>query len=574
MGKTINDKSLIEAYKSGELITWLFDSSNSFETDESTSLLTQCIELHNSGQIDLLSLIRNPEFERIDGHRFFIGQHFFCKTVPKLNSTTEEMMRCIHLLVEKGGADLFANQPNIAFQEWCKMDLTRAREVIDAAKNNDSLANEFLTFALTAGNMIEEARDFVEKYTDGRRISGISALARMNFDTPAQTHETLSTLLSALDNEPDDQLCANVLMSALEVAEKTDRSGLNDALLIVKRACTETGSFTLHACARALCLHGKSLSEDAVVLLLQSLRSVDPSNKGTIQEIDNGLCVLLGTPHWAHAITYVEDLLTASDVISLSELQRFSRKILEGPGHRFHDVFVSWMLSGKKALCEGLNEALRNSRSSEKPIDLPMQHFKLPPIQQVFLCRKAIGYLFFQPVIAGSILVSVLRECDDDVADVVCSLLVDPLLLNYGGNLRNYLSTIEANDPAYTHIQAAINENDRYLEGLGSVSGIKELRPSEHERQIERLRSHEKMLRSWKMAQKESAILTAVKRSVVLYGKKSITYVEASETGERRPVEMELQPHSVAIEVPRVEIVDPVGLDYMLRIFRVERLKS
>ncbi len=76
-----------------------------------------------------------------------------------------------------------------------------------------------------------------------------------------------------------------------------------------------------------------------------------------------------------------------------------------------------------------------------------------------------------------------------------------------------------------------------------------------------------------KGAEKESIFLNLVKRSIILYGKRSITYIEGP-GGERRPVEMELKPHNISIEYPRLDVIDPFGLDYKLRVFRAERFRS
>ena len=170
-------------------------------------------------------------------------------------------------------------------------------------------------------------------------------------------------------------------------------------------------------------------------------------------------------------------------------------------------------------------------------------------------------------------MISVLRVCDDSVADAVRELLFDPLLLNYGGALWDYVGTIDADDPAHPHIQTALHEHEQYLEGLKSIGDIKEMHPSEHERQIARLRFNDVMRLAFKKAEKESVLLNLVKRSVILYGNRSLTYVAGPEE-ERRPVEMELKSHGTTVEIPRMEIADPIGLDYMLLAFRAERSGS
>jgi hypothetical protein len=565
------EKEITDSYVSGRLVSDIFDRFGYVDEPAFNSILSLCVKLHNVGAIDLLSLTKTSEFERIDGSRFFLGQHFFCEAIPRLNDSTREMMHCVRALVEKGGTDLAANQPNAAFAEWCKADLVRAQEVLHAAREDDPLANEFLTFALTAGNMVEEAKDFVARYVGVRRLSGIAALGRMIYADPGTGRGDLSTLLCALDGKPDDPLFANILASALDIAEKTDQIACDEALSIIKRVCAAPGPHTHLSCARVLWLHHKSLTEEVVVLLLQALNSVDPTHKGTIQALDQGLRRLLDTSYDDHGIAFVEKLLSSNNTLALSDFPDFSRRLIEGPAERFHRVFVAWMLSGKRVLCEGMSDFFRRGDRDDVPLSLPLQG--LSPVKQIFLCRKAIGYLFLQPVTAASILVSVLRACNDAVADQVSSLLFDPLLLSYGGATTNYLGGIGTNDPAHAHVHVALKQRERYLEALKSAGTIKELHPSERERQLEHLRFHDQMRTAHKEAEKKSVFLNLVTRSVILYGKRSTIYVEGPDD-TRKPVDMELKEYSVAFELPRMEIVDPNGLDYMLRVFRAERLKS
>jgi hypothetical protein len=61
-------------------------------------------------------------------------------------------------------------------------------------------------------------------------------------------------------------------------------------------------------------------------------------------------------------------------------------------------------------------------------------------------------------------------------------------------------------------------------------------------------------------------------RSTILYGKRSLTYI-ADHDGSHRAVAMDLKSFEAFFEFPRREILDPVGLDHMLRVYRVEKLK-
>jgi hypothetical protein len=81
------------------------------------------------------------------------------------------------------------------------------------------------------------------------------------------------------------------------------------------------------------------------------------------------------------------------------------------------------------------------------------------------------------------------------------------------------------------------------------------------------------MEESRKAAEAQSVFLKFVSKSTVLYGRKSIHYVHGSDGQSHRRV-IPLRSHGTEIEFPRMEHLDPFGLDYMLRIFRNERLNA
>lgn len=88
--------------------------------------------------------------------------------------------------------------------------------------------------------------------------------------------------------------------------------------------------------------------------------------------------------------------------------------------------------------------------------------------------------------------------------------------------------------------------------------GIKKLwGPPAHS--VERRHTHDMMVNAQRDAEKQSEFLNLVNRSVLLYGRRSITYVQ--EPGNKpRPVSMDMHSFSHFFELPRSEIIDPVGL--------------
>ena len=177
-----------------------------------------------------------------------------------------------------------------------------------------------------------------------------------------------------------------------------------------------------------------------------------------------------------------------------------------------------------------------------------------------------------KPVVCCSIIVSVLRVRDMNAQGPISDLLFDPILLNYGGEAMEYLKRIPATDPAHGPVQNALSMIEHFYADLDRVGMIKELHPSDYQRDVVHQRTHDEMRLAHKMAESESVLWNFVHRSTILYGKRTLTYVTDPQ-GQQRAVAIDLQPFSKSVELPRREIVDPVGLNYVLRLYRAEKLK-
>ena len=122
-------------------------------------------------------------------------------------------------------------------------------------------------------------------------------------------------------------------------------------------------------------------------------------------------------------------------------------------------------------------------------------------------------------------------------------------------------------------IDQALKAIDNYLEDLRSVGNLAALHPGEAQREAHHRHFSRLMAESWKAAEARSVFLNLVSKSILLYGRKSISYVDGSD-GQSHRMEIPLQSHGTEMEFPRMEHLDPFGLDYMLRIFRNERFNA
>jgi hypothetical protein len=161
--------------------------------------------------------------------------------------------------------------------------------------------------------------------------------------------------------------------------------------------------------------------------------------------------------------------------------------------------------------------------------------------------------------------------CDAIVSDQVAALLFDPILVSYAGEPKDYLGSIPATDSAYPAVREALAQVEKFQADLEAIGIIRELQPSEYQRDVVRQRQSDEMRAIQKQAESQSVFLStgAVHRTNILYGRRALTYV-AGYDGSQNAVEMGLKMISTTWELPRRDILDPIGLSYMFRVFQVE----
>jgi hypothetical protein len=97
------------------------------------------------------------------------------------------------------------------------------------------------------------------------------------------------------------------------------------------------------------------------------------------------------------------------------------------------------------------------------------------------------------------------------------------------------------------------------------------MHPSQDQREAHSRHFNQQVAGSYKEAMKGYLFSFIFSNSVLLYGRKSIKYIDNG-SEEAKRIEIPLQSQRSDIEFPCREHIDPFGLDYMLRLFRVERL--
>ena len=466
-----------------------------------------------------------------------------------------------------------ATQPNKAFREWCGGDPARIQAVINDAQTGDELAIDYLCFALEAGAKSEEALMFLSPDSAPKvQMAAIVALGRMALHKKCAIM-VIRSLAEAATVTNNYEIKHSAMVSSFSVLEKIPNLPRNEARRILDVVLEDDSAETLHALSALIWLHGKSLTEDELRLILSALQSVAPESKGTLEQIDNAIPSLINKGHFELLSSFIEKLIQGSKGrIRLDALSNFWRELVNGDNRRFSKFIIDWLLEGNLYPCLSLQQQFA-AEGSQKPLDLGPEDIPSEPRDQTFVCRKAVGFLFIVPVTAASILVSILRHGDDHLAEDVLTLLYEPLLTSFDGELRCYLEeTVEksSNSTKVARIGEILARKQESLDNLATIETLVELHPSESHRQIEHIRQSQKMAQAMEESMEQSAFLNAMLVKCLLYGNTASTYVTDPD-GEIRKVDAEMGLHSVSVEYPKLDIFDPEGLQMMLILFRCER---
>lgn len=499
---------------------------------------------------------------------FFKIQTIACEIIPFLDAAPGEVMNLVRLLVEKGGKDLAANLPKGAFLKWCVSDCKRADEVVISAREGDPLSLRHLAFAL------ESKGDFQEAFRSAKapgeeRTAGVLALSRITLtqDEAAQAVERILGIAVTCET----QEAAELLKAALDIADKHEDLDRAQFATALHRMAESDAPIIVHLMATALHMHLAQMRSEEIRSCLEGILKVDPQNRGTIREIDSALRRLWETDAQQAGQAAAKLIARTEDSIGADGLRGFFSATEAGDRRNLARLATNWLLEGNFYVCSTLASHLSEIDRTSPCVDIHPQDLPPDPADQVFVCRKAIGFLFISPMTAASWIVAVLRGGHAEAASKVAGLLFDPLLLSYGGALKDWLEDVARTDaPGTEAITNAIQRANKLWEGFEAAREVVELEPPASYRALVRFQEAEKAARVQETAREKSIFAQMMTTQTLLYGDRSSFSIRDGE-GNRRSQTMRMAEMSVSSELPKGIFFDLVGTERLLERFRHER---
>lgn len=577
-----NRENLLKGYEAGNFLETLYACLTA-DHNARSALASDLVVLHNERLIDVVDAFESLSNKSSNGPDFFLTRHVFEKALPNLDAPALPVMRCVLHLYRDGGQDLAAGTIIEGYVSFCANQPSLAREALTIIEAHPSEYADLLTATLSAGFRIdnpyflEQAIRLCEHENVEMKKGAVFSLGNLNLQLgSAMSDYAIAALERSATVETDDQILARLVKSAFMLLQQ-DKAQEQRIVTFFATALAKGGEFTLHAASEIFGFHTKEVTSTLLDVLLDHLARVNPANKGTLNNVDYGISYLLknGTPE--RPIQFLEDFLLAHPNDLTMEIFDDSAREILGNKALISKVLTRWFLRGNWVLCDGVQIIVSQNHHDGLPLEIDPSEFQPADlVHAVFLARKAIGYLFMQQISVVSILVSIMRlTTDDETLSALGELLFDPILLNYTGKAREYVVQHSGGESGKTKqaLDNALKAIDDYLNDLRSVGNLAALHPGEAQREAYHRHFSRLMTASMKAAEAQSVFLQFVSKSVLLYGRKSINYVYSAD-GQPHRMETPLQSHGTEMEFPRMEKLNPFGLDYMLRIFRNERISA
>ena len=545
--------------------------------DEENYLTRALAELHHAGNLDVPKAFRSDQLNAISGHSFFRLQRVFCQTLPQISCPVADAAATCKVLFEKAGNDLASCQVYDALSDWLQLSQHRVDEGLALVRHDLDIQTGITRHVLLAGakydvpKFSEEALDLSHQPQQHIRQDALFALGRMALEDESHILPRITERLNQeIESPSSDRDAAIAIEAALHLLGRFGEKLVGVVEALLTKACKIRVPDTRHAIACGLLRHRENYTDAMVDASFSAIQHVDKHAPGTIETIDSLLYRWDLDGDRQRVLRFLRNLLSHSDdAIDLDALKSFRHRLTEEPVDLLGWYVVSLLLTGDHRLSVAAKQLLPYN---EVPagLDIDLTPFALDPAWVLFLARKILGYCLVNSASTAALLLSCLRAVSDKESADLENLVLDHFLINYPESIKWFEAAISPNDPARISVKRLSSVLDAYLEELHRTDLCTAFRPSEREHHLQAYRQADIIRTAQKEAEKDSVLFNLVHRSVLLYGTGSIHYVHTDEGCDPHRQEMSLASFHQTIEIPRLEVIDPVGLQFAMYCFRSE----
>tara|TARA_R110000764_G_scaffold229762_1_gene320718 strand:- start:3670 stop:5406 length:1737 start_codon:yes stop_codon:yes gene_type:complete len=556
----------------------LFKTLDEFEFKEvhvaESIIIEALVNLHNESILGLNAqfLQLNRSEERQD---FYSLIFIYCSALPKLNCSVIDVVNVfIHLKNE----DIPDGDFEQAFFQFCKQNINRSKTALDYLLELPEKSHLLISSTVMAAAefdsewVMEQLSVLIHHQSEDVRWQAYLATGRVPLTDGEIPKIRLELLEKAFINETEAKAKSGILRAAGFLAKQTPSLWPHVDLLLDK--CLEALEVEpLHEASYLLAHGRKDVPDDTVQLLLSYLKQTSPNHGGILNNLSYFISDAIKANHFSMAEELLEALLLKNEELRIDDFQFLTHELANERSSAFlNQITTKWFLSGEVQLGKALHDVVSSTGLDGNELSIDQSFLPLSDNELMFLVQKAIGWFYLHPISAISYLLSILPHALLDTKKQIGQLIYDPLLLSYMGKGKSYLEEkLDSLDDSQVIVKQLLLDLDNYRSNILDAFDIKELRAPQREVNLYWKDFNTKMSHSINKS-KKSSIMDLFTTQTILYGHDVMSHIHMGSETKRSINTMHSFSHSS--ELPKLSVIDPEGLEIMLRMFRTERLKN
>ena len=568
-----NNPEFEEAIKAGGLSTLV----ETVDFNEFEKLGAAVSTLHNDGEYDFLKAIEGIDWKQHNPRTNSRWLRLFEAALPVVKDSPSNVVEICHHVWE-GVKSRKPSGVQAALEKW-----------VD--NNQSSIENTYLAVlsagfdsplvytTLHAWRLIDHAAALVaavaathEPRTDMRR-QAIQALGYYNYDTLKENSNAISRLLElAKSDQEDDQLSAvGSIINILENCSSNPDELIEELDLASENPSPKMLNLLVFRMARKNCAYSPNLR----ARLFDLMSEASPDDDELIDNIDN-LFMSMNVEGDREVILAIitKILLRCTERAKFNIFDSFLYKLNSASDQTRLWYCVQWLLTGERKLCEGLADCF-------PPLSDTLYDFDVVPLGLSdrdirYLCRKVFAYLMFCHGAAVSILASAIIALGPSERRGLEVEIASFWLRNYPGDMKLFAeaSISKKSKALSTSIGKIKKAVAAYNAPLVKLPRNPALRPSTSQHQVQAELARERSKTIMQQADETSIFASLVTKSTMLYGRSSVIYMYADKDSGPVRQEIPLQSFETSSALPRMDVLYPARLQYILYKFRSEARPS
>lgn len=510
-------------------------------------------------------------------HLFWDLYHPFCEALPEIAIEPGKLADALEAVFEATSNDLAGGFVYGAVEKLA----TRSRMDAEALYEAFALRPESPAVSFTANVLVglanfdlpnahRRALDLTDSKRPTLRRAGIAALGRFDYaggehpNLLASTWERLQALKSTQEPEIGQALArayGDLLGQKPEAAEA-----------LVEFAVRPDPAVQHQVAALLSMQDDEARREPWYRSTLLRLARVPTSHVGTWRELDHcAWGIAKDDPELAvgfmEAVVVGRDYGARGEEGNMPEMlgSTFSELMVNHP-EALEAAVTRWFASGERRLHRAARDVVRYSQVHTIDGGPPWPKLSTPVLDGLdeqtvaYALQRIMGHITLGGHYLAALLLSAVRResCSPDFLNFVAWALGEHVLYNFPGEAGDYLrGRVDANDASETErevARAALDHSETYFEALRKLPRLEEFRPPSRRLYPLRL-AHLKQQAAISEAADERSMLASLFPKIPLKYGRSFFVERDGEYSEPS----ELSEFSVRMDLPRGELIDPVG---------------